>query len=68
MSEQLYDIRLPDGSSVQWTAQQMADYEDEWQVNLLVIQATSEQVEPTRFFLRQLHAFSWRFRGVASLY
>ena len=44
MSEQLYDIRLPDGSSVQWTAQQMADYEDEWQVNLLVIQATSVQV------------------------
>jgi hypothetical protein len=44
MSEQLYDIRLPDGSIVQWTVQQIADCEDEWQVNLLVIQATSEQV------------------------
>ena len=44
MSEQLYDIRLPDGSIVQWTAQQIADYEDEWGVNLMVMQATSEQV------------------------
>jgi hypothetical protein len=44
MSEQLYDIRLPDGLIVQWTAQQIAHYEDEWEVNLMVIQATSEQV------------------------
>ena len=44
MSEQLYDIRLPDGSIVQWTAWQIADYEDEWQVNLLVIQAKGEQL------------------------
>ena len=44
MSEQLYDIRLPDGLIVQWTAQQIADCEDEWEVNLMVIQATSEQV------------------------
>lgn len=43
MSDKLYDIRLPDGSIVQWTARQIADYEDEWQVNLLVIQSTSEQ-------------------------
>ncbi len=34
MSNELYDIRLPDGSMVQWTAQQIADYEDDWQVNL----------------------------------
>jgi len=34
MSNELYDIRLPDGSMVQWTAQQIADYEDDWQVNM----------------------------------
>ena len=44
MSEQLYDIRLPDGLIVQLTAQQIADSEDEWEVNLMVIQATGEQV------------------------
>jgi len=44
MREQLYEIRLPDGSIVQWTAQQIADYEDEWEVTLMVMQATSEQV------------------------
>ncbi len=36
MSDELYDIRLPDGSLVQWTAQQSVDYEDNWQVNLNV--------------------------------
>jgi hypothetical protein len=36
MSNELYDIRLPDGSLVQWTAQQIADYEDDWQMYLSV--------------------------------
>jgi hypothetical protein len=36
MSNEIYDIRLPDGSLVQWTAQQIADYEDDWQMNLSV--------------------------------
>jgi len=64
MSEQLYNIRLPDGSIVQWTAQQIADYEDEWGVNLLVIQATSEQVCANSTFPASAPcvclAFSWR--------
>jgi hypothetical protein len=52
MNEQVYDIRLPDGSIVQWTAQQIADCEDEWQVNLMVIQGTkrSSSDEPDPAF------------------
>lgn len=41
MSEELYDIRLPDGSIVRWTAQQIADYENDWQVNLSVVDSSS---------------------------
>ena len=39
MRGELYEIRLPDGSIVQWTSQQIADYENDWQVNLSVTQA-----------------------------
>ncbi len=52
LSEQVYEIRLPDGLIVQWTAQQIADCEDEWQVNLMVIQGTkrSSSDEPDPAF------------------
>lgn len=46
MSEtpQTYAIRLPDGQEVEWTAEQLADYDGDWHVNLTIEQA-SELIE-----------------------
>lgn len=36
---QTYAIRLPDGAEVEWTAEQIADYDGDWHVNLTIEQA-----------------------------
>jgi hypothetical protein len=37
--DETYAIRLPDGSEAEWSAQQLADYDGDWHVNLTEGQA-----------------------------
>ena len=38
-AQQLYDIRLPDGSHVQMTATELCEFEHDWHVNLTIEQS-----------------------------
>ena len=37
--EQTYAIRLPDGTEVEWSKEQLAAYEGDWHVNLTIEQS-----------------------------
>ena len=38
-NEQLYDIRLPDGTNVQMSASELAEYQGDWTVTLTIVQS-----------------------------
>ncbi len=38
-TQHTYEIRLPDGQIVEWTATQLAAYDDDWHVHLTIEQS-----------------------------